>query len=125
MKQYFVYILKCSDNSYYTGITSDLDGILLKHQSGYYPESYTHNRRPVELAFYTEFNIVEQAIAFEKQVKGWSRKKKEAIINDKWEKLKGLSICQNESHSKNFEADKVKKSFDSAQPDNSTNNSAI
>jgi putative endonuclease len=71
------------------------------------------------LAFYTEFNIVEQAIAFEKQVKGWSRKKKEAIINDKWEKLKGLSICQNESHSKNFEADKVKKSFDSAQPDKS------
>ena len=78
MKQYFVYILKCSDNSYYTGITSDLEGRLVKHQSGYYPESYTHTRRPIELVFYTEFNDVEQAISFEKRVKGWSRKKKEA-----------------------------------------------
>ena len=118
MKQYFVYILKCSDNSYYTGITSDLEGRLVKHQSGYYPESYTHTRRPVELVFYTEFNDVEQAISFEKRVKGWSRKKKEAIIKDNWNLLPKLSICKNETHSKNFEKDKIKKGFDSAQPDN-------
>ena len=102
MKQYFVYILKCSDDSYYIGVTSDLENRLLKHQSGHYPESYTHNRRPVELVFYSEFNEIEQAIAFEKQVKGWSRKKKEAIINDNWEKLKELSICRNNSHSDNL-----------------------
>ena len=102
MKQYFVYILKCSDNSYYTGITSDLEGRLVKHQSGYYPESYTHNRRPVELVFYTEFNDVEQAISFEKRVKGWSRKKKEAIINDNWKQLKELSICTNTTSHKNY-----------------------
>ena len=118
MKQYFVYILKCSDNSYYTGITSDLEGRLVKHQSGYYPESYTHNRRPVELVFYTEFNDVEQAISFEKRVKGWSRKKKEAIIKDNWNLLPKLSICKNETHSNNFEKDKIKKGFVSAQPDN-------
>ncbi|WBV61603.1 GIY-YIG nuclease family protein [Chryseobacterium camelliae] len=85
MKQYFVYILKCSDNSYYTGITNNLEVRLAQHQSGKYPESYTHKRRPVELVFFCEFNDVLQAIAFEKQVKGWSRKKKEAIINDNWE----------------------------------------
>ena len=107
MKQYFVYILKCSDNSYYTGITSDLEGRLVKHQSGYYPESYTHTRRPIELVFYTEFNDVEQA-----------RKKKEAIIKDNWNLLPKLSICKNETHSNNFEKDKIKKGFDSAQPDN-------
>lgn len=116
MKQYFVYILKCYDNSYYTGVTSDLESRLIKHQSGHYPESYTHSRRPVQLVFYNEFNEIDQAIAFEKQVKGWSRKKKEAIINNNWEKLKELSICQNNSHSDNFE-----KGFDSAQSYNSNN----
>jgi len=110
-----VYILKCSDDSYYTGITSNLEERLTQHQSGKYPESYTHKRRPVELVFFYEFNDVLQAITFEKQVKGWSRKKKEAIINDNWEKLRDLSICKNESHSDNFEQDK--KGFDSAQPD--------
>lgn len=91
MKRYWVYILKCADDSYYTGVTGDLEARLLKHQSGHYPESYTHNRRPVELVFQTEFSDINQAIAFEKQVKGWSRKKKEAIINDEWEKLPNLS----------------------------------
>lgn len=96
-------------------MTSDLEGKFLRHQSGYYPESYTHARRPVELVFYKEFNDVEQAIAFEKQVKGWSRKKKEAIINDNWELLSKLSVCQNESHFRNFKKDQLKKSFGSAQ----------
>ena len=68
------------------------------------------------MVFYYEFNEIEQAIAFEKQVKGWSRKKKEAIINDNWEKLKELSICKNNSHS-----DNIDKGLDSAQPDNSDN----
>lgn len=52
---------------------------------------YTFHRRPVEIVYYTEFDDVNQAIAFEKQVKGWSRAKKEAIINDEWEKLPNLS----------------------------------
>jgi putative endonuclease len=51
-----------------------------------------------------------QAISFEKQVKGWSRKKKEALINDKWELLPVLAECKNENHFKN-------RGFDSAQPD--------
>lgn len=102
MKQYYVYILKCSDNSYYTGMTNNINRRLIEHQKGINTECYTYKRRPVELVFCTEFNEVFQAIAFEKQVKGWSRKKKEAIINDRWDDLKKLAECQNESNSINF-----------------------
>lgn len=91
MKRYYVYILLCTDNSYYTGVTNDLETKLLYHQNGYNPNCYTFHRRPVEIVYYTEFDDVNQAIAFEKQVKGWSRSKKEAIINDEWEKLPNLS----------------------------------
>ncbi|MCL1663950.1 GIY-YIG nuclease family protein [Elizabethkingia ursingii] len=91
MKTYYVYIVKCLDNSYYTGMTNNLTRRIDEHNEGNNPESYTYTRRPVKLVFYSEFNEVEQAIAFEKQVKGWSRKKKEAIINDNWEILPELS----------------------------------
>ena len=112
MKQYYVYILKCSDSSYYTGMTNNMNRKFYEHQNGLNLSCYTFDKRPLQLVFSTEFNEVNQAIAFEKQVKGWSRKKKEAIIDDKWEDLKNLSICKNESHSSNF-----KISFDSAQKD--------
>lgn len=92
MNSYYVYIVKCSDNSYYTGITNDIDRRINEHNDGIKPDSYTYTRRPVELVFNYEFNDVEQAILFEKQVKGWSRKKKEAIINDNWELLPQLSF---------------------------------
>ena len=81
----------CTDNTYYTGVTNDLETQFLYHQNGQNPNSYTYTRRPVEIVYYTEFNNVNQAIAFEKQVKGWSRAKKEAIINDEWETLPNLS----------------------------------
>ena len=102
MHSYFVYILKCSDNSYYTGVTNDLDRRLFEHQSGLSPNAYTHSRRPVELVFQTEFDDVNQAIAFEKQMKGWSRKKKEAIIEENWDSLKPLAECTNETSHKNY-----------------------
>ncbi len=102
MKIYYVYILKCSDGSYYTGMTNDINRRLNEHNYGLNKESYTFNLRPLELVFCTEFNDVTQAILFEKQVKGWSRKKKEAIINDKWEDLKKLSQCLNKTTHKNF-----------------------
>lgn len=87
MKKYYVYILLCTDNTYYTGVTDDLETRFLYHQNGQNPNSYTYNKRPVEIVFYTEFNDINQAIAFEKQLKGWSRAKKEAIINGEWEKF--------------------------------------
>jgi len=92
MNQYFVYILLCSDGSYYTGITNDMERRMYEHENGINPESYTHKRRPVRLVFHEMFTDVNQAIAFEKQVKGWKRAKKEAIINGKWEALPDLSV---------------------------------
>lgn len=56
MKTYYVYILKCSDKSYYTGITSNLENRIFEHQAGKHIESYTYKRRPIELVFYTEFS---------------------------------------------------------------------
>jgi len=91
MKIYFVYILRCSDSTYYTGITSNLTERVAQHQSGSYKDSYTYSRRPLELVFYAEFSEVELAIDTEKQIKKWSRAKKEALINNEFEKLPNLS----------------------------------
>ena len=91
MKQSFVYILKCSDKSYYTGITSNLESRMFKHNSGFYPDCYTFRRRPLELVFYCEFTDINMAIEKEKQIKKWSRAKKEAVINGCFEDLVNLS----------------------------------
>ena len=87
MKQYFVYILKCKDKSYYTGVTNSLERRIEEHNIGKDSSAYTYNKRPVELVWYEVFSNIEEAISIEKQIKGWSRRKKEAIINDEWEKL--------------------------------------
>jgi len=91
MNQYFVYILLCADNSYYVGVTNDVGRRMYEHENSINPNSYTHKRRPVTVVFCERFTDVNQAIAFEKQVKGWSRKKKEAIINGNWDLLPELS----------------------------------
>ena len=91
MKIYYVYILKCSDNTYYTGFTSDLSKRVLEHKSGKHLDSYTYSRRPIELVYYAEFTNVEIAIETEKQIKKWSRAKKEALINNQFEKLPNLA----------------------------------
>ena len=87
MKSYFVYILKCCDNSYYTGFTNDLERRLQEHQSGRNKDCYTFNITPIELMWFETFNDVLDAIATEKRIKGWSRIKKEALINNDWDKL--------------------------------------
>ena len=81
MKTSFVYILKCSDKTYYTGVTSNLEERIFKHNSKFYTNSYTSKRLPVKLVFYTEFSVINIAIAKEKQIKNWSKSKKEALIN--------------------------------------------
>ena len=91
MNFYFVYILKCADGSYYTGVTNNIEIRYRQHQSGDGASSYTASRLPVTLVFSEQFNDIMQAIALEKQIKGWSRKKKEAFINENWEDLKELS----------------------------------
>jgi putative endonuclease len=90
MKSYWVYILKCSDDSYYTGSTSNIEKRLSEHKQGLI-KGYTYSRRPVELVFSEYFNNVNDAISAERQIKGWSRSKKEALINGDFELLKELS----------------------------------
>jgi putative endonuclease len=91
MHQYFVYILLCRDNSYYTGITNDLERRFEEHSSGVNLACYTYKRRPLKLVYHERFPDVNQAIDFEKQVKGWRRAKKEALINGEWHLLPELS----------------------------------
>jgi predicted GIY-YIG superfamily endonuclease len=87
MKFYFVYILKCSDGSFYTGFTSNLDQRVVQHQMGK-SAGYTSKRLPVELVWYEQFmDDPEQAIVWEKRIKGWSRRKKQALIDGDWDSL--------------------------------------
>lgn len=97
---YYVYILKCSDNSYYTGITNNIDRRIKEHQLGKLSNCYTYKRRPITVKFYQEFNDVLQAIYFEKKIKGWTRAKKVALINGDFEMLQILSECRNATHYK-------------------------
>ncbi len=91
MKKYYVYILQCSDNTYYTGVTNNLERRLFEHKKGLHPNSYTASRRPLSLAYHCEFTEIRFAIETEKRIKKWSRLKKEALIKGDYEKLPNLS----------------------------------
>ncbi|QLG46360.1 GIY-YIG nuclease family protein [Costertonia aggregata] len=91
MKVYYVYILECSDSTYYTGITSNLTERIVSHQNGKYVGSYTSSRRPIQLVFYCEFTEASIAIETEKQIKKWSKAKKRALINNDYDKLPNLA----------------------------------
>ena len=89
----FVYILRCADNSFYVGNATgeDLTKRIAEHQMGAYPGSYTFTRRPVELVWSEYFDRVTDANSAERQIKGWSRAKKEALISGDWASLKQLA----------------------------------
>ncbi len=86
MKTYFVYILKCSDDSFYTGITNNLERRLIEHKTKK-SFSYTYKRQPLELVWYLGCTKPDEAIKIEKQIKGWSRRKKQALISENWNDL--------------------------------------
>ena len=86
----FVYILKCSNNSYYVGSAIDLELRLQQHQTGFF-KGYTETRRPVELLWWTELPTDDKAFICERQLKGWSRAKKEALLRSDWAKVRELS----------------------------------
>ena len=96
----FMYILKCSNDLYYTGSTIDLEKRIVQHNAGE-GSNFTKKHLPVILVYSEEFQRIDDAFYREKQVQGWSRKKKEALINGESNKLHNLSICQNESHFNN------------------------
>ena len=86
----FTYILKCADGSYYTGVTNNIQRRLWEHNTGAEP-SYTLNRRPVSLVWCSDDVDIAMAIQTEKQIKGWRRVKKEALIRGEIDSLIDLS----------------------------------
>ncbi|MBL1220680.1 GIY-YIG nuclease family protein [Chryseobacterium sp. L7] len=88
----WMYILLCADGSYYTGSTNDLERRILQHQEGE-GSNHTKKRLPVKLIYFEEYERIDLAFYREKQVQGWSRKKKEALINGNPELLPQLAIA--------------------------------
>jgi putative endonuclease len=85
---YLVYILECSDGSYYTGSTDDLPKRLWQHKQGVESSSYTYSRRPVKLVWTSEeTQHYYDALRWERQIKGWSRAKKKALIGGEFNVL--------------------------------------
>jgi putative endonuclease len=84
------YILKCCDGSYYTGSTWDLERRLVEHREGL-GARHTAKRLPVELVYAEEYDRIDEAFHREKQIQGWSRAKKEALIGDAETGLPSLS----------------------------------
>ncbi|MDE2482290.1 MAG: GIY-YIG nuclease family protein [bacterium] len=88
---YYVYMLRCADGSFYVGVTNDVERRVAEHNLGIIESAYTHDRRPVVLVHASAFREVAQAIAWEKQLKGWSRAKKRALIENDWEAIRRLA----------------------------------
>lgn len=94
-KLLYIYILECSDSSYYIGVTNNVELRINQHNEGMDKEAYTYERRPLKLIYVESFSDYNQVIAREKQIKGWTRRKKEALIEENWDKLKAFSACLN------------------------------
>ncbi|MDX1348826.1 MAG: GIY-YIG nuclease family protein [Putridiphycobacter sp.] len=92
----YMYILKCDDESYYVGSTKDLEFRIKQHQNGE-GANHTKKRLPVELIYFEKFNRIDEAFYREKQVQGWTRKKKEALMAGATDKLHQLAKCLNET----------------------------
>jgi putative endonuclease len=86
----YMYILECSDGSFYVGSTWDLAQRVIQHQAAQGAE-YTKHRLPVTLAFAAEFDRIEDAFLMEKRVQGWSRAKRQALIDGRYADLPNLA----------------------------------
>lgn len=89
----WVYILECSDGSYYVGCSTNLVQRMEQHEQGTF-SGYTAKRRPVVLKWSGDTNDINSAIATERQIKGWSRAKKEALIRGDWDAIHELSLSK-------------------------------
>ncbi|MBN2237451.1 MAG: GIY-YIG nuclease family protein [Bacteroidales bacterium] len=98
----YMYILECSDGSYYTGSTKDLEIRFAQHQAGE-GANHTKKRLPVKLVYYEEYQRIDEAFYREKQVQGWSRKKKEALIKGEFDQLPVLAIAYRDLNNGGFE----------------------
>ena len=87
----FTYLLRCADDSLYVGSTWDLERRLWEHNNEASGAAYTRHRRPVSLVWSVELPSIREAFFLEKQIQGWSRAKREALIREDWEALPDLS----------------------------------
>ena len=102
VKYLYVYILICSDGTYYTGVTNNPERRLQQHNLGFDKESYTYSLRPVKMIYIERFTDFKLAIAWEKKIKRWGRQKKEALIDGNWNKLQRKAECKNDTSHKNY-----------------------
>lgn len=86
MLPFFIYILKCSDGSYYTGHTDNIESRISAHKLGQ-GCTYTKERLPIEVVFVQQFGSRYEALSAEQQIKGWNRRKKEALMRGDWSDL--------------------------------------
>ena len=112
---YYVYIILCNDDSYYTGLTDDLMRRFEEHVNGIYESCYTYKRRPLILKYYETIPFLKDAVERETQIKGWSKAKKKALTEGNFHKLQLLSQCNNFTHHKYKD---LEKGLDYARPVN-------
>jgi putative endonuclease len=84
-------MLRCIDGTFYTGMTNDIERRYAEHCAGKNSECYTVTRRPLRLVYVGEFDRPDEAIAFEKRLKGWSHMKKRAFADRDWPLLERLA----------------------------------
>ena len=99
MPKGYVYILECNDGSYYTGSTIDIEKRIAEHNEGQ-GANHTKKRWPVSLVYLEEFQRIDDAFNREKQIQGWSRKKKEALMKGDIIELRNEAECKNWTHSR-------------------------
>jgi putative endonuclease len=99
-KRGWLYILKCADGSYYTGSTTHFEQRLVQHETGAI-EGFSSKHLPFTIALVLEFNMIHEAASAEKQIKGWTRKKKEALIAGRFDLLHNFAVCRNITHFRN------------------------
>ena len=104
--QFWTYLLRCADGSYYVGHTDDFDLRLAKHHDGTYG-GYTSTRRPIVLVYAEAFDSRDDAFHRERQIKGWSRAKKEALAREDWQELKRLARTAHPSTSSGERARRI------------------
>jgi putative endonuclease len=110
----YMYILECADGSFYTGSIIDLERRINEHKRGE-GANYTSKRLPVRLLYFEEFNRIDKAFYREKQVQGWGRAKKKALIGNRPDLLHELARCRNETASFDSAQEAGDTGFDSAQ----------
>lgn len=125
MKPFFVYMLRCADESYYVGHTDDLEHRMARHHAGE-GSAYTRTRRPVELVWAQETSTREEALAAELRIKGWSRAKKEALIEQDWDRLRELAKSRQRLRQAQPErAEAVERGLRQAQPERTLGHAGV